>query len=45
MTQVFDIADDLHWKKNRNYTLDHAAERIKIYSKEQFNFKIHEVSV
>lgn len=42
-TKVFDIADDLHWKKNRNYTLDHAAERIKLYSSEKFDYKIHEV--
>lgn len=44
-TRVFDIADDLHWKKSRNYTLDHAAERIKLYSKEKFNYKIYEVSL
>ena len=42
-TKVFDIADDLHWKKNRNYTLDHAAARVKLYGSEKFNFKIHEV--
>jgi superfamily II DNA or RNA helicase len=45
MTRVYDIADDLHWKKNRNYTLDHAAERIKIYTKEKFNYKIYEVQL
>jgi len=44
-TKVFDIADDLHWKKHRNYTLDHAAERIKIYSKEKFSYAIHEVNI
>ena len=44
-TIIFDIADDLHWKKKRNYTLDHAAERIKIYSKEKFNYKIYEISI
>lgn len=45
MTKVYDIADDLHWKKKRNYTLDHAAERIKIYSKEKFDYKIYEVQL
>lgn len=45
MTKVYDIADDLQWKKSRNYTLDHASERIKIYSKEKFDFKIHEVTI
>lgn len=44
-TKVFDIADDLHWKKSRNYTLDHASERIKLYSKEKFNYTIHEVAL
>lgn len=42
-TKVFDIADDLHWKKNRNYTLNHAAERIKLYSSEKFDYNIYEV--
>lgn len=42
-TKVFDIADDLHWKSKKNYTLNHAAVRIKIYSKEKFNYEIHEV--
>jgi superfamily II DNA or RNA helicase len=44
-TILFDIADDLHWKKNKNYTLNHAAERIKIYTKEKFNYKIYEVNI
>jgi len=39
-TTVYDIADDLHWKSKKNYTLQHAAERIKIYSKEKFNYKL-----
>ena len=29
-TTLYDIADDLHWKSSKNYTLLHAAERIKI---------------
>lgn len=42
-TKLYDLADDLHWKSNKNYTLQHAAERIKIYSKEKFDYKIIEV--
>ena len=42
-TILYDLADDLHWKKNKNYTLNHAAERVKIYTKEKFNYKIYEV--
>lgn len=44
-TKVFDLADDLHWKTRKNYTLEHAAERIKIYTKEKFDFKIVEVEL
>jgi superfamily II DNA or RNA helicase len=44
-TTIYDIADDLHWKNNKNYTLNHSAERVKIYSKERFKFNIHEVKL
>ena len=44
-TEVFDIADDLHWKSKKNYTLQHAAVRIKIYSKEKFKYEIHEINI
>lgn len=40
---IYDLADDLSWKKRKNYTLNHAIERVKIYAKEKFNHKIHEV--
>jgi len=42
-TILYDVADDLHWKSHKNFTLNHSAERIKIYSKEKFSFKIHEI--
>jgi len=42
-TTLYDLADDLHWKNNKNFTLNHAAERIKIYTKEKFDYQIHEV--
>lgn len=44
-TSVFDIADDLSWKKKRNYTLNHAIERIKIYAREKFQTKTYEVPI
>lgn len=37
---LYDIADDLHWKKNINHTLKHASERYKIYAEEQFSVKL-----
>ena len=44
-TKVFDIADDLHWKAKKNYTLQHAGVRISIYSKEKFKYKIYEIGL
>ena len=44
-TKLYDLADDLHWKQNKNYTLNHAAERIKIYTKEKFKYKIYEIGL
>ena len=44
-TKLYDLADDLHWKNNKNYTLNHAAERIKIYTKEKFKYKIYEIKL
>ena len=40
---LFDIADDLSWKKRINYTLTHYLERVRIYTDEQFKFKIHKI--
>lgn len=42
-TKLFDLADDLSFKSHKNYTLIHAGERIKIYSKEKFDYNIYEV--
>ena len=42
-TTIYDLADDISWKKKKNYTLNHAIERVKIYSKEKFKYKMHEV--
>ena len=44
-TKLYDVADDLHWKSQRNYTLLHSAERIRIYDKEQFNYKVIKVDI
>lgn len=44
-TKLFDIADDLHWKQSKNYTLNHAAERIKMYTSQKFNYKIYEIKL
>jgi len=44
-TKLFDIADDLHWRSRKNYTLLHSAERVKIYEKEQFKYKVIKVDI
>jgi superfamily II DNA or RNA helicase len=45
VTKLYDIADDLHIKSHKNFTLRHSAERIKIYTKEQFPYKIYKLDL
>jgi len=42
-TKLIDLADDIQWKKWRNYTLRHAGDRIKIYAQEKFDYRIFEI--
>lgn len=42
---LYDLADDLHWKSWKNHTLNHAAERYKTYAEEEFDVKLIEVEV
>jgi superfamily II DNA or RNA helicase len=42
---LYDIADDLHWKSWKNHTLNHAAERYKTYAEEEFKLKLVEVDL
>jgi superfamily II DNA or RNA helicase len=44
-TRLIDIADDLHVKSHKNFTLKHSAERIKIYTKEGFDYKIYPINL
>ena len=44
-TTLFDLADDLHWKNRKNFTLLHSIERVKIYEKEQFNYQMIKVDI
>jgi superfamily II DNA or RNA helicase len=43
--QLFDIADDMRYKKHENYTLKHFAERIKVYNEEKFSFKVYKIEL
>jgi superfamily II DNA or RNA helicase len=42
---LYDISDDLRYKKNNNYTLNHFAERIKTYNEEEFDYKIYNINL
>lgn len=42
-TTVYDISDNFSWKKKKNYTMQHAIDRINIYVREGFDHKITEV--
>jgi superfamily II DNA or RNA helicase len=38
--KLYDISDDLRYKKWTNHTMRHLDERLKIYNREKFNFKL-----
>ena len=42
---LYDIADNLQYKKKVNYTLKHLYERVKIYNEEQFDYKIYKINL
>lgn len=39
---LYDIADDIRWKKRENYTYKHLVERLKMYVSEKFKYKVYE---
>ena len=42
---LFDISDDLRHKTKINYTLNHFAERVKIYNSEEFEYRIYNINL
>lgn len=44
-TTLYDLTDDISWKKNKNYSLEHGRDRAKIYIKERFKLKIVELEL
>lgn len=42
---LYDISDDLRTKSWTNHTMNHFAERIKIYTDEQFEYKIYPIEI
>jgi superfamily II DNA or RNA helicase len=43
--KLFDIADDLRYKKQINHGMNHLYERLKIYTNEGFPFKLVSVQL
>jgi superfamily II DNA or RNA helicase len=42
---LFDIVDDLSWKKHQNYGIKHWSERVKTYTGEKFDYNIREITL
>lgn len=42
---LYDIADDLTWKSKKNFTIQHFAERVKMYGDEKFDYKLYTVKM
>ena len=42
---LYDVADDLRYKKHMNFTLRHFVERVKIYTEEKFAFKLYNIGL
>ena len=42
---LWDLADDLSWKSRKNHTLKHFMERIKIYAREQFQYRVRNITL
>ncbi len=45
MLTVYDIADDLRYKKHVNHTYKHHKARLKIYKNENFNYKLTRIKM
>ena len=42
---LYDIVDNLQWKQKENFAVKHFKERVKIYSDEEFDFRIYNVDI
>ena len=42
---LYDIADDITYNSQKNYTLNHLIERIKIYKEEDFNYELSHIKI
>lgn len=42
---IIDFVDDFSWNGKENYLLKHSKERIEIYKREQFDYKIYNIKI
>ena len=45
VTIVVDFVDDFSYKNKLNYLMKHSAERIEIYKRENFQYKVYDVNI
>jgi len=45
VAKLYDVADDLHWKKRKNYTLKHFIDRVMLYNAEKFEYRTVKINV
>ena len=44
-TTLYDISNDISWLQRKNYSLLHSFERLKMYQKEQFEYKTIQLDI
>jgi hypothetical protein len=42
---IIDLVDDFSWGGKDNYLMKHSRERIEIYKKEHYEYKIYEIKL
>jgi len=42
---IIDFVDDFSWKASINYLMKHSLERIEIYKREKFDYKVYDVTL
>jgi superfamily II DNA or RNA helicase len=43
--KLYDIVDDLTYKKHKNFAVKHFLERVKMYDEQKFEYKIHRILI
>lgn len=43
--KLYDIVDDLTYKKHKNFAVKHFLERMKMYNDQKFEYQIHKVNI